>query len=44
MDAVLVYGVFVTLIILICIPLIKMTSDATERHNQWLERQRQDVV
>lgn len=44
MDAVLVYGVLVTLIILICIPLIKMTNDATERHKQWLERQRQDVV
>lgn len=44
MDAVLVYGVLVTLIILICIPLIKMTNDATERHKQWLERQRQDVA
>jgi|RifCSPhighO2_12_1023870.scaffolds.fasta_scaffold03721_5 hypothetical protein len=44
MDAVLVYGVLVTLFILICIPFIKMTNDATERHKQWLRQRRQDVA
>ena len=44
MQAVHVYGVLVVLFILFCIPLIKMTNDATERHKQWLERQRQDVA
>lgn len=44
MDAVHVYGVLVTLFILICIPLIKITNDSTERHKQWLKQRRQDVA
>lgn len=44
MDSVHVYGVLVTLFVLICIPLIKMTNDATKRHKQWLKQRRQDVA
>ena len=44
MDAVHIYGVLVTLVILICIPLIKMTNDATEGHKQSLKQRQQDVA
>lgn len=40
MQAVHVYGALVVLFILICIPLIKMTNDATKRHKQTLKHDR----
>ena len=40
MQAVHVYGVLVVLFILFCIPLIKMTNDATRRHKDSLKHNR----
>ncbi len=40
MQAVHVYGVLVFLFILVCIPLIKLTNDATRRHKESLKHNR----